>query len=83
MEKATIDVTGGCQHRRPALEVVRKIVDEKTATRNYHHRLMDYNNDPTTTLHDVQEIFREALGQMQQPSGVSAKRYTGARLHGF
>jgi hypothetical protein len=47
LEKATFDVTGGFHHRRPALEVVREIVDERAATRNYHHRLMDYNNDPT------------------------------------
>jgi hypothetical protein len=31
MEKATIEVTGGFHHRRPALQVVRKIVDERAA----------------------------------------------------
>lgn len=65
MEKSTIDVTGGFHPRRPALEVVRKIVDERTDTRNYHHRLMDYNNDPTTRLSDVQELFKEALKRME------------------
>ena len=25
---------------------------------NYHHRLMDYNNDPTTTFADIQKFFR-------------------------
>jgi hypothetical protein len=67
MEKATTEVTGGFHHRRPALEVVRKIVDDKTATRNYHHRLMDYNNDPATSLNDVQTLFTEALKRIQQP----------------
>ena len=66
-EKATIDVTGGFHHRRPALEVVREIVDERTATRNYHHRLMDYNNDPATRLRDVQNLFKEALTRMEKP----------------
>jgi hypothetical protein len=47
------------------MEAVRGIVDERTATRNYHHRLMDYNNDPTTTLGDVQSLFSEALTRMR------------------
>jgi hypothetical protein len=32
--------------------------------RNYHHRLMDYNNDPTTHLSDIQSLFNEALKRM-------------------
>lgn len=67
MEKATIDVTGGFHHRRPALEVVRELVDERSAGRNYHHRLMDYNNDATTQLRDVQSLFRDALRRMGAP----------------
>jgi hypothetical protein len=61
MVKATIEVTGGFHHRRPALEVVRTIIDKRTAGRAYRHRLMDYNNDPRTTLADVQSLFAEAL----------------------
>jgi hypothetical protein len=64
MEKATIQVTGGFQHRRPALQVVRGIIDERSAGRNYNHRLMDYNNDPRTRLSDVQSVFKEALSRM-------------------
>jgi hypothetical protein len=66
MEKATIEVTGGFHHRRPALEAVRAIVDQRSEGRNYHHRLMDYNNDPTTHLSDVQSLFREALERTEQ-----------------
>jgi len=61
LEKATIDVAGAFHHRRPALQIVRQIVDERTAGRPYEHRLMDYNNDPTTTLADVQGLFDESL----------------------
>ena len=61
--RATQEVTGGFHHRRPALEVVRQIVYERSAGRNYHHRLMDYNNDPSTTLNDVQTLFAEALAR--------------------
>jgi hypothetical protein len=66
MEKATIEVTGGFHHRRPALEAVRKIVEKRTEGRNYHHRLMDYNNDRSTTLADVQSLFKEALAQTEK-----------------
>jgi hypothetical protein len=66
LEKATFD-QGGFHHRRPALEIVREIVDERAATRNYRHRLMDYNNDPTTHLDDVQSLFKEALNRIEKP----------------
>ncbi len=65
MEKATIEVTGGFHHRRPALQVVRKIVDERWAGKTYKHRLMDYNNDPATQFADVQTLFTEALQRMK------------------
>ena len=65
MEKATTEVTGGFQHRRPALELVRDIVQERTQARHYHHWLKDYNNDPTTTLADVQSLFRDALARIR------------------
>jgi hypothetical protein len=64
LQQATIEITGAANHRRPALEVVRTIVDERSAGRNYHHRLMDYNNDTSTRLEDVQSLFREALSGM-------------------
>jgi hypothetical protein len=60
-EQATIEVTGGFHHRRPALELVRVIVEERSKAKNYNHRLMDYNNDPATTLADVKSLFADAL----------------------
>ena len=64
-EQATIEVTGGFHHRRPALELVRVIVEERTKDKKYQHRLMDYNNDRTTTLADVKSLFAEALAQIK------------------
>jgi hypothetical protein len=63
LEHATREVTDGFHHRRPALEIVRAIVDERTKDRNYSHRLMDYNNDPTTHLTNVRTLFAEALAR--------------------
>jgi hypothetical protein len=36
----------------------RFVIDEIAPNRNYHHRLKDYNNDPTTTFADVQKVLR-------------------------
>src|SRR6202011_4135694 len=44
-ERASIEVTGGFHHRRPALELVRQIVDTRSQGKSYPHRLMGYNND--------------------------------------
>lgn len=65
VEQAQVDVAGGFHHRRPAGELVREIVDERTKARNYSHRMMDYNNDPTTTLADVQSLFTEAIARIK------------------
>ncbi len=65
VELAQIEVAGGFHHRRPAGELVREIVDERTKARNYSHRMMDYNNDPTTTLADVHSLFAEALARIK------------------
>lgn len=64
LEKATIEVTGGFHHGRPALQVVRLIVAQRSAGRHYHHLLMDCNNDPRTTLGEVQSLFTEAFERM-------------------
>ena len=72
MEKATIDVAGAFHHRRPAIEIVRAIVDERSANRGYHHRLMEYNNDATTRLEDVRSLFAEALARIDVQSMRSA-----------
>ena len=51
------------------MELVRQIVDERTTGRNYDHRLMDYNNDPSTTLADVHSLFAEAMSRIPRRSG--------------
>jgi hypothetical protein len=78
LEKATFDVTGGIHHRRPAVEVVREIVEERTAARNYHHHLTDYNNDPATHLDDVQSLFQEALSRIEEAINPSSDSDAGA-----
>jgi hypothetical protein len=60
LEQATLEVTGSFAHRGAAMQETRFVVEEFSAGRDYHHRLMDYNNDPKTTFADVQKVFRTA-----------------------
>ena len=58
LQKATIEVSGAAEHRGAALQEARFVIDEIAADREYAHRLMDYNNDPTTSFADIQEVLR-------------------------
>ncbi|HXD21975.1 MAG TPA: hypothetical protein VN613_01350 [Gemmatimonadaceae bacterium] len=65
IERASIEIAGGFHHRRPAQELVREIVDERTKGKSYNHRMMDYNNDPSTHLADVQSLLAEAIARIK------------------
>ncbi|HWE44947.1 MAG TPA: hypothetical protein VG407_02875 [Caulobacteraceae bacterium] len=71
MDQATAEVTGAHDHRRPAMEVVRLLVEARTKHKAYAHRLMDYNNDPATTLTDVQSLFEDALQRVRDDDWLS------------
>ncbi len=58
LQRATVEVSGKAEHRGAALQEARFVIDEIAADRNYEHRLMNYNNDPTTTFADIQEVLR-------------------------
>lgn len=58
LEKATIEITNNFAHRGAVMQQARFAIDEVLAKGNhYHHRLMNYNNDPKTTFADVQRFF--------------------------
>jgi len=58
LQMATVEVGGKAEHRGAALQETRFVIDEIAADRKYEHRLMNYNNDPTTTFADIQEVLR-------------------------
>lgn len=43
----------------------------RAAKRNDQRRLMDYNNDPSTTIDDVRSAFQEALRRASDPMWLS------------
>jgi hypothetical protein len=57
LEKATDEVTGNFAHRGAAMQEARFVIDDITHNKDYDHRLMGYNNDPTTTFADIQHVF--------------------------
>ena len=73
LQVATKEVTAKANHRGAALQEARFVVDEITFGRNYEHRLMNYNNDPSTTYEDIQEVLGivERLITLRLKTGVS------------
>lgn len=58
LEQATKEISKKFEHRGAAMQQARFVIDDDLAKGNhYHHRLMDYNNDPKTTFADIQRFF--------------------------
>ena len=64
--KASLDIAGVYIHRRPAMEIVRRIIDKYGQGRVKHHRLMDWNNHPDTTFAEVKKVLKESIAAIQQ-----------------
>jgi len=60
VERATGEISGHFAHREAAMQEVRFVIDEVAGNRHYEHRLMNYNNDRTTTLADIQHVLKVA-----------------------
>lgn len=60
LQKATIEVLGKYDHRRVALQEVRFAIENVTKGREFEHRLMDYNNLPTTQFKDIKQVLKMA-----------------------
>jgi hypothetical protein len=57
LEEATDEVSGKFEHRGAAMQEARFVIEELAPKKEYEHRLMGYNNDPTTTFADIQKVF--------------------------
>lgn len=55
--KASVEINGEFDHRLGALEELRRTVEDFSRGKHYEHRLMDYNNDPSTKLSDIQNVL--------------------------
>ena len=64
--KASVDITGEYQHRRPAMEIVRFTLEKYENGRVVNHRLMDWNNHPDTTFEEVKKVLKESIDEVKR-----------------
>jgi len=59
-------VLGEYQHRRTALQEIRFAILEVSGRSEYKHKILEFNNAPTTDYADVQEVLSIALGRVAE-----------------
>lgn len=64
--KASIEITGVYVHRRAAMQIVRFTLKKYENGRVQNHRLMDWNNHPSTTFDEVKKVLRESIQTVKQ-----------------
>ncbi len=74
LQRGTLEVTGEIHHRQPAMQFVRRIVTEVGADRITNHRLMDFNNHPSTTLEEIRGVFETAEARMSEQMQMPKSR---------
>ncbi len=58
LETATKKISGSFKHRDTAMQDARFLIESDFEKgKHYQHRLLDYNNDPTTSFADIQKFF--------------------------
>lgn len=57
LAKATLEVGGKFGHREAVMQEARFAIEEIAPRKQYAHRLMGYNNDPTTTFPDIKRVL--------------------------
>ena len=66
LRQATAEVMGESSHRTTAMEEVRALIEAKVGSPDYQHRLMGYNNDPSTRLSDIHALLKTAAERLEQ-----------------
>ena len=58
--KASVDIVGEYDHRKPGLQQVRWIIDDQYKERLAGHRLMDFNNHVKTNFDEIKNLLQES-----------------------
>lgn len=69
----SIDTIGEYQHRRTAMQEVRFAIEDATDGREFEHRLMDFNNLPEASFHDIKSIIKTARETVQERLNLQVK----------
>lgn len=64
---------GRIHFRQPALQVVRSVVSRQWRQRIQSHPLMDFNNDPRTTMTDIRNALEASLTQARREVSASSQ----------
>lgn len=81
LELATKEISKKFEHRGAAMQQARFVIDDDLAKGNhYHHRLMDYNNDPKTTFSDVQQFLSLLEQRIQKRLDAQTRRYNKGQI---
>ena len=64
LRQASYDVYGGFRHRRPALQVVRVMIEKHRPMANYGHRLGGFNADPDVTHEDLHRLLHASIEEI-------------------
>ena len=66
---ASVAAAGDYAHFRPAVEAVRQAIVSARGRGVYRHPLVDFNNDPRTTLQDVHAVLDMAVQLIRKQRG--------------
>jgi hypothetical protein len=64
--KASLDIAGEYDHRKPGLQQVRWIIDDLYKDRLAGHRLMDFNNHEKTSFEEVKGLLEQSILIVEQ-----------------
>ena len=63
---ASIEKMGEYNHHNTAMQALRSVVDELMSDHEFGHPLMDFNNLPSTTHHDILFVIEEAKKKIEK-----------------
>lgn len=66
LQLASIETPGAYEHRRTVMQEVRFAIERARPGVEYEHRLMDFNNAPTTTLADARGVLTDAAERARE-----------------
>jgi hypothetical protein len=62
--EASIEVTGGFRHRRPALQILRSEIKVLWPNKEYEHGIADFNADPDISFSDLQRLLDASIARV-------------------
>lgn len=73
VDRAVQAQMGRVHFRQPAMQVVRSVVSRRWRDRIRSHPLMDFNNDPRTTMADLRRALEASLEQARREVSASGQ----------